>query len=82
MIRHRRGRLPHIVAVTAEPLPSRLAAIARGTGEIDAVYHVALDALTDAVSNGPWGDQQDMLDELVEQRRIFDLGDLPGALAD
>lgn len=39
MIRHRRERLPHLVTVTAEPLPSRLAAIARGTGEVDAVYH-------------------------------------------
>ena len=32
MIRHRRGRQPHLVTVTAEPLPSRLASIARGTG--------------------------------------------------
>ncbi len=39
MIRHRRGRLPHLVTVTAEPLPSRLVSIARGTGEVDAVYH-------------------------------------------
>ena len=45
MIRHRRERLPHLVTVTAEPLPSRLAAIARGTGEVDAVYHIAYDAL-------------------------------------
>ena len=29
----------------AEPLPSRLASIARGTGEVDAVYQVAFDAL-------------------------------------
>ena len=29
MTKHRRGRQPHIVAVTAEPMPSRLAAIAR-----------------------------------------------------
>jgi hypothetical protein len=82
MIRHRRGRLPHIVAVTAEPLPSRIGAIARGTGEIDAVYHASLGALKDAVASGPWADQRDMLDELVEQHRLFDLGDLPRALAD
>lgn len=49
MVRHRRGRQPHLVAVTAEPLPSRLASIARGTGEVDAVYHVAYDELHAAV---------------------------------
>ena len=36
LIRNRRGRLPHIVAVTAEPMPTRLASLARGTGEVDA----------------------------------------------
>lgn len=45
MIRHRRERLPHLMVVTAEPLPSRLASIARGTGEVDAVYHIAYGAL-------------------------------------
>ena len=51
MIRHRRERLPHLMTVTSEPLPSRLAAIARGTGEVDAVYHVAFDNLDRAVTN-------------------------------
>jgi NgoMIV restriction enzyme len=51
MIRHRRERLPHLITVTAEPLPSRLAAIARGTGEVDAVYHIAFDALDRSVTN-------------------------------
>ncbi|MFF6951861.1 NgoMIV family type II restriction endonuclease [Streptomyces iakyrus] len=32
--------LPHPVAGTAEPMPSRMAAIARGPGEVDAVYHI------------------------------------------
>ncbi|TQM66852.1 NgoMIV restriction enzyme [Actinomadura hallensis] len=49
MIRHRRERLPHLVTVTAEPLPTRLSAIARGTGELDAVYHIAYAALDAAV---------------------------------
>lgn len=51
MIRHRRERLPHLMTVTAEPLPSRLAAIARGTGEVDAVYHIAFEALDRSVTN-------------------------------
>ena len=42
LIRQRRGPMPHMVVVTCEPLPSRLAAVARGTGEVDFVYHVAL----------------------------------------
>lgn len=51
MIRHRRERLPHLMTVTAEPLPSRLAAIARGTGEVDAVYHIAFEALDRSVTD-------------------------------
>jgi hypothetical protein len=43
MIRHRRGRQPHPVTVTAEPLPSRLASIARGTGEVDDSYGSLLE---------------------------------------
>ena len=82
MMRHRRGRLPHIVAVTAEPLPTRIAAIARGTGEIDAVYHVHLPALREAVSAAGRGEQNETFAELVEQHRLFDLGDLPRVLAD
>lgn len=51
LIRHRRERLPHLVTVTAEPVPLRLAAIARGTGEVDAVYHIAFGALDVAVAS-------------------------------
>lgn len=43
--RNRKGNQPHITAVTAEPLPSRLASVALSTGDIDCVYHVALDEL-------------------------------------
>lgn len=46
--RNRKGNQPHIVAVTAEPLPSRLASVALSTGDIDCVYHIALDELLDA----------------------------------
>ena len=45
LIRNRKGHLPHIVVVTGEPLPSRLASIAMGTGDIDCVYHFALTEL-------------------------------------
>jgi len=71
MIRHRRGRQPHLVTVTAEPLPSRLASIARGTGEVDAVYHVAYDALDTSVNANANPEQKDAWREVVGQRRLL-----------
>lgn len=68
LTRHRRGRQPHIVAVTAEPLPSRLAAIARGTGELDCVYHIALTQLRSACTAG--SESELILTELIEQDRL------------
>lgn len=41
LIRHRRGRVPHVVVATAEPTVGRIASIAQGTGDLDAVFHVA-----------------------------------------
>lgn len=86
MIRHRRERLPHLVTVTAEPLPSRLAAIARGTGEVDAVYHIAYDALDDALrdlaNQGkiPAG-QLDAWEECIGIGRVRPFSDLASTLA-
>lgn len=81
LVRHRRGRQPHLVAVTAEPLPSRLASIARGTGEVDAVYHIAFDQLADAVERTANDDQKAAWDECVGQRRILPYRALPQTLA-
>lgn len=72
MVRHRRGRQPHLVAVTAEPLPSRLAAIARGTGEVDAVYHIAYDELHAAVQASSNSGQQAAWAEITGQGRLLD----------
>jgi hypothetical protein len=71
MIRHRRGRQPHLVTVTAEPLPSRLASIARGTGEVDAVYHVAYDAMAASVADLANPEQAEAWREVVGQRRVL-----------
>lgn len=76
LTRHRRGRQPHIITVTSEPLPSRLASIARGTGEVDGVYHVCLPELTKAVDYVGNADQRAALQEITGQRRLFDLHDL------
>jgi hypothetical protein len=81
LTRHRRGRQPHIVTVTAEPLPTRLASIARGTGEVDSVYHLAFDELVSAVSSVGSAGQQRVLEELVNQHRLAPLDLLPTVLA-
>ncbi len=81
LIRNRKGNLPHIVAVTAEPLPSRIAALALGTGDLDCVYHFALTELTEAVRQVDNQDQLEMLEVMVDGRRLRDISDLPFDLA-
>jgi hypothetical protein len=80
LIRHRRGRLPHITPVTAEPMPTRLASLARGTAEVDALYHVALGELDAAVRASGAREQIDVLDELVGHDRLKDLSELISVL--
>lgn len=81
LIRNRKGHLPHIVAVTAEPMPSRLAALALGTGDLDCVYHFALNELLDAVRATAHPDALDLLEMMVEGKRLRDISDLPFDLA-
>ncbi len=80
LTRSRRGRQPHVVTVTAEPLPTRLAAIARGTGEVDTVYHVALDELVAATGSLGTIEQKNVLDELITQNRLADFSTMVGVL--
>ncbi len=80
LIRHRRGRLPHITPVTAEPMPTRIASLARGTAEVDAVYHVALDELTSAVRAARVKEQVTVLAELVGHGRLRDLAELTSVI--
>ena len=81
LIRNRKGHLPHIVAVTAEPLPTRIASLALGTGDLDCVYHFALPELQEAISAIENEDQRDMLTTLIEGQRLRDISDLPFDLA-
>ncbi|MFQ5612044.1 MAG: NgoMIV family type II restriction endonuclease [Anaerolineae bacterium] len=81
LIRNRKGHLPHIVAVTAEPLPTRISSLALGTGDLDCVYHFALPELQKSISEIENEDQMDMLMILVEGRRLRDISDLPFDLA-
>ena len=81
LIRNRKGRLPHIAVVTAEPLPTRLAAIALGTGDVDCVYHFALPEMRAAIAEINNEDQMDMLDIMIRGKRLRDISDLPFDLA-
>lgn len=77
LIRNRKGHLPHIVVVTAEPMPNRLASLALGTGDIDCVYHFALYELRRAIKDAGSEDAIELLDTLVQGKRLKDISDLP-----
>jgi hypothetical protein len=81
LIRNRKGHTPHIVAVTAEPLPTRIAALALGTGDLDCVYHFALSELKETINQIENEDQLDMLTMMINGRRLRDISDLPFDLA-
>ncbi len=81
LIRNRKGRQPHIVVVTGEPTPSRLASLALGTGDIDCVYHFALDELCAAVTDTKNSEAIDLLAIMTEGKRLKDISDLPLDLA-
>ena len=80
LMRDRKGRLPHIVVVTGEPLPSRIASLALGTGDIDCVYHFALYELEKAVREYGCEERQDIVEQLeamIAGKRLKDISDLP-----
>ncbi len=81
LIRNRKGNLPHIVVVTGEPMPARIASLALGTGDIDCVYHFALYELIESVKEVGAEDALEMLNVLIEGRRLKDISDLPMDLA-
>ena len=79
LVRNRKGRTPHIVVVVGEPLPSRIASLAYGTGDIDCIYHFALRELVEAATDSD--SDFDLLDTLVSGRRLRAISDLPFDLA-
>ena len=76
LVRNRKGRTPHVVVIVGEPMPSRLAPLAYGTGDIDCVYHFALKELQEAA-----GKEHETLNSLINGRRLRDISDLPFDLA-
>ncbi len=81
LIRNRKGKSPHILVVTGEPMPSRIASIALGTGDIDCVYHFALEELIRAVAEVGGEDSQEIMSTMVDGKRLKDIADLPFDLA-
>lgn len=81
LIRNRKGHLPHIVVVTGEPLPARIASIALGTGDIDCVYHFALIELFETVKALQYADSVELLQIMMDGKRLKDISDLPLDLA-
>ena len=76
LLRNRKGRAPHIVAVTAEPTPSRIAAIALGTGDIDCVYHFALPELVEVLKE-QGRESLELVETMIAGKRLRDISDLP-----
>ncbi|MBM4160789.1 MAG: restriction endonuclease [Ignavibacteria bacterium] len=81
LVRNRKGQTPHIAIVTAEPYPQRIASVALGTGDIDCVYHFALQELQAAANSLADEAVLEMLDILVSGKRLRDISDLPFDLA-
>ncbi len=81
LIRNRKGRLPHVVVVTGEPMPSRLSSLALGTGDIDCVYHFALPELVSTIQELGNEDTMDSLNIMIGGKRLKDISDLPLDLA-
>jgi hypothetical protein len=81
LIRNRKGRLPHIVVVTGEPSPGRLASIAIGTGDIDCVYHFALNELIETIAECGSDEAKEIMETMTLGKRLRDISDLPLDLA-
>ncbi len=81
LMRNRKGNTPHIAVVTGEPYPTRISSLALGTGDIDCVYHFALHELVQAVKATGNEAAQEMLEMMIDGRRLRDISDLPFDLA-
>ena len=76
LIHLRRGRAPHLVAVTCEFLPSRIVDVALAPGELDCCYHCALPELRSALGAAGAEEELDALNAMVQTQRLRDTSDL------
>lgn len=77
LVRNRKGPLPHIAVITGEPTPGRISSLALGTGDIDCVYHFALYELEKALIDQAREETLEILQMMVEGKRLRDISDLP-----
>jgi hypothetical protein len=83
LVRNRKGRLPHVAAVTMECDPDIIGSLCLGTGDIDCVYHGALPELVAAAEaaatsfDGKWGATVEVLERMINGSRLRDISDLP-----
>lgn len=77
LVRNRKGRLPHVCVIVGEPTPSRISSIALGTGDIDCVYHFALYELVEALKSLHFDDALDLVETMIQGKRLRDISDLP-----
>ena len=62
-------------------MPGRIASLALGTGDIDCVYHFALEELIEVVNALGYADSEELLDTMIQGKRLRDISDLPLDLA-
>ena len=62
-------------------MPARIVSLTLGTGDIDCVYHFALNELAEAVKDVSAEDSIEMLNILISGKRLKDISDLPLDLA-
>ncbi len=84
LVRNRKGRLPHVAAVTMETDPEILGSLCLGTGDIDCVYHGALHELIEVAEDAAntlrgrqWTAVVESLRRMVDGSRLRDISDLP-----
>lgn len=77
LVRNRKGRLPHVCVIVGEPTPSRISSIALGTGDIDCVYHFALYELVLALKDLKLDESLDLVNTMIDGKRLRDISDLP-----
>ena len=92
LIKNRVGRTPHIIAVVGEPVQARISSLLGG-GDVDCIYHFALDELKEILQEMAKGqhlrkvdhkdfmpkakEELELLEIMMKQDRLKDISKLP-----
>ncbi len=58
-------------------MPGRIASLALGIGDIDCMYHFVLNELRNALEEQKQEETLELLDTMIEGKRLRDISDLP-----